>query len=106
MFQHFDLTLTAQAQRLSDVLPAGYQVPGKSLRAITLQADVGVESPIYVGGNSNVSPSSWAMRIPAPITDPVAPLILGEFSSSGPIRLSDFWVYGNDGVLHIGIIPF
>lgn len=110
-FQHYNLTITAAARRLSDALtiPPGAPLAAMDvpLRAITLQGNTD-SAAMHIGGDNTVSATVWGVRIPAAAGGiPAAPITFGPFSNSGPIKLSDFWVFGTaNDILHISVIPY
>ena len=92
MIVHYDVTLTAAAQRLSTVLglTAATDIPFRQLFFQVFTADA------YIGG-STVSTSSFGMKLL--VTG--SPIItIGGFDS-GPLKLSDFYAVGNGAVVHI-----
>jgi hypothetical protein len=104
----YSLTLNGSAQRLSSVL-TDTTVGGRddvSIRQLLLQGHHANTARIFVGDDSSVSVTDYGFYLPIPSGSPL-PVVLGPFSESGPMRLSNFWVIGtNNEVLKIGIIPF
>jgi hypothetical protein len=109
----YSLTLNGSAQRLSDVLPATNNPGGKvggpddvAIRQLLLQGHHANTARIFVGKDENTSVTVYGFYLPIPSGSPL-PVVIGPFSESGPVRLSQFWVIGtNAEVLKIGIIPF
>lgn len=96
----FSLTITAAAQPLSVVL-SDTQRGGKvdeSYRQILLSCD----TDCYIGSSSSLTTSLYGYKLLAAAT---APLVLGAFES-GPLKLSDLYVIGTSGKLHILGVPF
>ena len=108
-FRHYNLTLGAAAQRLSDALPATdpVDVEDIGLRELQLQADDGNSNPIFIGGNNTVTAAAHGIRIPTPTAGvPDPPIRLGGFDS-GPLKLGKIWVIGTAGeILNITGIGF
>lgn len=96
----FSLTITAAAQPLSAAL-SDTQRGGKvdeSYRQIQLSC----ETDCYIGGSSSLTTSAYGYKLLAAATQP---LTIGPFES-GPVKLSDLYVIGTSGKLHIFGIPF
>lgn len=98
----YQLTITAAAQPLSAVL-ANTQRGGpndEAFREILLTAD----TDCFIGATSAITTSTYGLKIFAQVSTQY-PFELGPFDD-GPIKLSDIWVIGTSGVLHILGIPF
>lgn len=106
-YVHRTVTLTGSAQQLIAGLntDAAANIP---IREITFQADGGNGAAVLVGGSNSVSTSDWGLSIPAGAAGvPAAPLKLGPYAWSGPMKLGDFWVIGTaDQKLHVSYVPF
>jgi len=101
--RHFNITLAAAAQRLSDVYGdgAGVQNAVKDIpyRQILLSA-AGADA--FVGDDADVSGTDYGAIVDSTALTPV---VLGPFEA-GPLKLSDFWVAGAGSTLHILAIPY
>jgi hypothetical protein len=98
----YQLTITAAAQRLSSILPDP-AVGGKSdesFREIHLTSD----TDCFIGATSAITTSVYGLKIFAQVAGQY-PIELGPYDT-GPIKLSDIWVIGTSGILHILGIPF
>lgn len=109
-FAHHALTLTGAAQRLSDVYGDGAGVVNAvhdiPLRQIVFAADPANGAVVYVGGDDSVSATDHGFSLDPTQATAQALLNVGPFST-GPVKLSDFWVLGTDGQrLMIGVVPF
>lgn len=97
----YTLTITAAAQRLSSVLadtqPGGTR--DEAFRQLILQAD----TDCFIGASSGVTTTTYGTKIFA-ATASTAPLTIGAFDG-GPIKLSDLYVIGTSGKLHILGLP-
>jgi hypothetical protein len=96
----FTLTITAAAQRLSAAIPtvSGAAGPDEAYRQIFLTT----ETDCFIGGSSALTTSNYGYKVVAAQT---LPLVIGPFTT-GPVKLSDLWVIGTSGKLHIFGIPF
>jgi len=104
-FNHYVLTLTGVAQRLSSVL-ANTTIgnPEDSpVYSLSIQPGAANANAAYVG-DADVSAVSYAVRLePAVAGTPPAPFMI---ESRGGVKPSDLWVIGTaDEILHIGIVP-
>jgi len=100
MVKDFTLTITAAAQRLSSVLatPAvggADDIPYRQLLLTT-------ETDCFLGGSSALTTSNYGVKLASAQTLPV---VIGPFET-GPVKLSDLWVIGTSGKLHILGVPF
>lgn len=108
MLKGYVLTLSGASQALIAVFSNVNQedVP---CRTILLQPRGTNGSPIYIGAANQVpiSATSHIFRLePGTAGVPQPPFLLGEHER-GPLRLSDFFVFGAAGeFLHIGLEPF
>lgn len=100
----FTLTTAAAKTRVSDVYGDGTGVVNAAndipYRQVILQA----ESADLKVGDSTVSSTVYGVLLPN--AAPAAPVSIGPFSDGGPIKLSDLYVIGASGKLHILGIPF
>jgi hypothetical protein len=97
MVKDFTLTITAVAQRLSSVL-ADPTVGGKDdipYRQVILST----ETDCFIGGSSTLTTSNYGKKVFVD-TNATPPLVLGPIAD-GSIKLSDVWVIGTSGKLHI-----
>ena len=96
----FTLTITAVAQRMSAAIPtvAGAPGPDEAYRQICLSC----ETDCFIGGSSALTTSAYGYKL---IAAENLPLVIGPFET-GPVKLSDLWVIGTSGKLHILGIPF
>lgn len=105
MLNQYSLIMSGAAQRLSSVLSP--TTPGGNadltIRILTLQHDPANANVINVG-SSAVSASAWAIQLPAPVASVAAAPYIFEFGYGG-IRLSELYVFGAAGTLHIGTVP-
>lgn len=103
-YNHISLNLTGAAQQLIANITAAQNIP---IREITFQADGANGGAIFVG-DADVSTTDYGFRIPAAAAGvPSPPIILGGYSSSGPMKLGDFWVVGSlNEDLHVSYVPF
>lgn len=98
----YQITVTAAAQQLSAVL-ANTQRGGpvdEAYRLLLLTAD----TDCFIGATSGITTSVYGLKIFAQVATQY-PFELGSFDA-GPIKLSDIWVIGTSGILHILGIPF
>lgn len=113
MIRHYNLTLSGLAQNLLAAATAASETSQEGatanlpMRAIWLQPHGDNAGPIFLGATSGVTSANYGVRLDVGNTGtPPAPFNPGEFSS-GPMKLSDFWVLGNLGEsLHILAVPF
>lgn len=97
--RHFTLTITTAAQRLSSVLSPS--TVGGTVDEAYRQICLTTETDCFVGG-SGVTTSDYGYKVVAAQT---LPLVIGPFET-GPVKLSDIYVIGTSGKLHIFGIPF
>lgn len=102
LIKAFSLTVTAAAQRLSDVYGDGAGVVNAvndiPYRQILLSMDT-ADAEI---GDSTVTTTAYGVKVQFAATLPIP---LGPFPT-GPIKLSEFWVIGTSGKLHILGLPY
>jgi hypothetical protein len=108
-FAHHVLTLSGVAQRLSDVYGDGVGVVNAAhdipLRQIIFAADPANGAVVYVGGDNTVSSTDHGFSLD-PTQASSQPVAVGPFST-GPVKLSDFWVLGTGTQrLMIGVVPY
>lgn len=106
-FNHYSLTLSGVAQRLSSVL-AVPTVGGEQDFAclqVLLAADPANAAAVYIGSSSSVSSTSHAFSLD-PTQASQNPVSLGPFQM-GCVKLSEIWVIGaaNERIM-IGLIAF
>jgi hypothetical protein len=103
VLRHYALTMSGVAQQLSTVLAADSDDhPGLEVHLEGAFANV---NPIYVGGDSSVSSSSYSSRIPGPAAAAPTEVVPDRIFQGVKLRLKDFWVIGTASeVLHIGVI--
>jgi hypothetical protein len=98
--RNYQLTITAAPQRLSAALPdterGGKQ--DEACRQILLQT----ETDCFIGASSAMTTSIYGFKLLSATTTPVP---IGPFPD-GPVKLSDIFVIGTSGVLHIFTIPY
>lgn len=99
--RQYQLTITAAPQKLSAVL-ANTERGGpqdEAYRQIILSAD----ADCFIGNSAALTTSNYGLKIFAQVAG-VYPIDLGA-EDAGAIKLSDIWVVGTSGVLHILGIP-
>lgn len=103
-YQHLTVTLTGAAQQLIANITATQNIP---IREITFQEDGSNGNAVFIGG-ATVTTADYGIRIPVPVTNvPAAPVKLGPYAWSGPMKLGDFWIIGTAGQkLHVSYVPF
>lgn len=106
---HFTLTLSGNAQRLSDALPAGQTAPGSladvAYLRLDLQPDGANADPIFIGGpQTPLDATNHGLRLPAGSSGaPPAPY---TFEGNATVKLSHIYVRGTAGQkLHVLGIP-
>jgi hypothetical protein len=101
--RHFQLTLAAAAQRLSDVYGDGVGVVNAAndlpYRQLLLSA-TGADA--FVGDDAEVDSTDYGALVDSTALTPV---VLGPFET-GPLKLSDLYVAGAGATLHVLAIPF
>lgn len=97
--RHFTLTITAAAQRLSSVLSP--TTPGGSADEAYREIQLTTETDCFIG-NSAVTTADYGVKILSAATLPVK---IGPFES-GPVKLSEIYVVGTSGKLHVLGVPF
>lgn len=100
MVKDYQLTITAAAQRLSGAL-TDQSIGGKEDVPFR-QLLITTETDCFLGGSSALTTSNYGIKVLAAQTLPV---VIGPFST-GPVKLSDLWVIGTSGKIHILGIPF
>lgn len=112
MVQHYTLTLSGAAQRLSQVYPSGANdarptaAEDLPYRQVILQADPANGAVVYIGGASTVSATSHGASLDPTQATAQDRLSLGPFET-GPVKLSDLWVLGTAAQrLMVLAIPF
>lgn len=101
--RHFNFTIGAVRKRLSDVYGVGTPVGGAldiPYRQILIQSEVDA----FVGG-ALVTTTDYGFWITSVSNGTNSVMPLGPFES-GPIKLSDLWVVGTAGLIHIIAIPY
>jgi hypothetical protein len=91
----FTLTITAAAQKLSAAL-ANTERGGpqdESYRELSITC----ETDCFLGSSSSLTTSTYGIKVLAAATLPVK---IGPFDA-GPVKLSDIWVIGTSGKLHV-----
>lgn len=101
----YNLTVTAAAQPLSAAIPTDPTRGGtrdEAMRQVLLSMDTAVA---FVG-DSTVTTTSYGVEVfvAASPNNPL-PVTIGPFET-GPFKLSDLYVVGTSGKLHILAIPF
>src|SRR5882672_1896790 len=101
--RHFNLTIGAVRKQLSDAYgKPGVVDPADNIpyRQILVQSEVDA----FIGGPlvTTTDYGFWISSVAA-ATNSVLPI--GPFET-GPIKLSDFWVVGTAGIIHILAIPY
>lgn len=100
--RHYQLTITAAAQRLSVAIPVTERggPQDEAFREIILST----ETDCFIGGSSALTTTSYGKKLFADAA--TTPLYkIGPFPD-GPVKLSDIFVVGTSGVLHIFGIPY
>jgi hypothetical protein len=98
----FNLTITAAAQQLSSVLSPSQR--GGPVDEAYRQIILTTETDCFIGSSSSLTTSIYGFKLFAQ-TASMEPLYIGPFPD-GPVKLSDLWVIGTSGVLHIFAIPY
>ncbi len=93
----FTLTITAAAQKLSSAL-ANTERGGAQDEAYR-QIILTCETDCFIGASSSLTTSTYGYKLFA-ATNATMPLVIGPFDA-GPVKLSDLWVIGTSGKLHI-----
>lgn len=98
----YQLTITAAPQRLSVALPVTERggPQDEAFRQIILST----ETDCFIGSSSALTTSNYGKKIFAD-TNATEPTVIGPFPD-GPVKLSDIFVVGTSGVLHIFAIPY
>lgn len=107
MIRTYRLVLTGVAQNLSDafgdgvgVVNAAHDIP---LRQIVLQSQK-AGADVFLGQDNTVTGTVFGVRLSP--TESVPPFTLGPYDT-GPMKLSDFWVFGtNTQVLTVLVVPY
>ena len=96
----YTLTITAVAQPLSNALTPTTRggIVDEAMRQIILTT----ETDCFIGGSSAVTTSNYGYKV---VSAQTLPVVIGPFET-GPVKLSDLWVIGTSGKLHILAIPF
>jgi hypothetical protein len=104
-YTHSTITLTGAAQQLIANITPAQNIP---IREISFQEDGSNGAAVFIGSSSGVTTADYGIRIPVPVTNvPAAPVRLGPYATSGPIKLGDFWVIGTAAQkLHVSYVPF
>ena len=99
----FTLTVTAVAQRLSVAIPtvAGAPGPDEAYRQLVLTAET---ADCFIGASSALTTTNFGFKLFVAAATTI-PLGIGPFDA-GPIKLSDIWVIGTSGKLHIFGVPY
>lgn len=97
----FTLTVTAAAQRLSDVYGDGVGVVNAANDVPYRQILLSTETDCEVG-DSTVTTAAYGVKVQSAATLPVS---IGPWET-GPMKLSELWVVGTSGKLHILGIPY
>lgn len=98
----YQLTITAAAQRLSAALPVTER--GGSQDEAFRQIILSTETDCFIGASASLTTSNYGKKLFAD-TNATEPLVIGPFPD-GPVKLSDLFVIGTSGVLHILGIPY
>jgi hypothetical protein len=99
----FTLTITAVAQPLSSVLSPTTR--GGTVDEAYRQIILSTETDCFIGSSSSLTTTAYGYKLLAPSTSGNDTLVIGPFET-GPVKLSDVWVIGTSGKLHILGIPF
>lgn len=99
--RHYNLTITAAAQPLSNALSPTTR--GGTVDEAFRQIYLTTETDCFIG-TSGVTTSVYGFKLFAQ-TATTVPLEIGPFDT-GPVKLSDVYVIGTSGTLHIFGIPF
>ena len=99
--RHYNLTITAVAQPLSNALSPTTR-GGQSDEAYR-HLILTTETDCFIGA-SGVTTSVYGFKLFAQ-TATTVPIEIGPFDT-GPVKLSDLYVIGTSGTLHILGIPF
>lgn len=99
--RHYNLAITAAAQPLSNALTPATR--GGSADEACRQVILSTETDCFIGG-SGVTTSVYGYKVFA-ATNATEPLVIGPFDA-GPVKLSDIYVVGTSGNLHILAIPY
>ncbi len=101
--RHFQLTLAAGAQRLSDVygdgvgvVNAAHDLPYRQLLLSASGADA------FIGDDLDVDSTDYGGLVDSTA---LVPVVLGPFEA-GPLKLSDLYAAGAGSTLHILGIPY
>jgi hypothetical protein len=102
----YQLVLAATAKRLSDVYGGTPSVPDEAKNIPYRQLILQVEgADCYIGTDNTVSTTNYGVKANvAGVSNPVSGS-LGPFTT-GPVKLSDFWVVGAGATIHVLGIPY
>ena len=100
--RNYQLSITAAPQRLSVALPDPER-GGKQDEACR-QIILSTETDCFIGASAAMTTSIYGKKLFAD-TNATQPLVIGPFPD-GPVKLSDIFVIGTSGVLHIFTIPY
>ena len=91
----FTLTITAAAQKLSTAL-ANTERGGPQDESYR-QLIITTETDCFLGSSSSLTTSNYGYKV---VSAQTLPVVIGPFDA-GPVKLSDLWVIGTSGKLHI-----
>ena len=100
----YTLAVTAVAKPLSQAIPTDPSRGGprdEAMRQILLSMDTAVA---FIG-DSSVTTTVYGVEIWIAAAGVFLPVSIGPFDA-GPVKLSDLYVIGTSGTLHILAIPF
>ena len=101
----YQLTVTGAAQPLSAAIPIDPSRGGpldEAYRQILLSMDTAVA---FIGNSSAVASNNYGVEVWIAAAGNPLPISIGPFEA-GPIKLSDLYVIGSSGTLHILAVPY
>lgn len=100
----YQLTITAAPQRLSVALPAPDPSRGGTEDEAFREIWLSCETDCFLGSSSSLTTTTYGKKLFADAA--TTPLYkIGPFDA-GPVKLSDLFVVGTSGILHIFGIPY
>jgi hypothetical protein len=98
--RNYQLTITAAPQRLPVAIPVPERggPQDEACRQILLQT----ETDCFIGASAAMTTSVYGFKLLSATGTPVP---IGPFPD-GPVKLSDIFVIGTSGILHIFCIPY
>lgn len=100
--RHYQMTITAAPQRLSVALPAPDPSRGGSEDEAFREIQLQTETDCFIGASASMTTSNYGFKMVSAQTQPYR---IGPFDA-GPVKLSDLFVIGTSGTLHILAIPY